>query len=103
MGVIKGKRNPLPAEAFVAVEEEVLEDCANLDSLFMKLCKWVNAAVLDYDPITKLWKILTMDGRKKLFELPRIYVMFKGEDPILFAERIKKAVELRQNTENTLR
>lgn len=104
MGVIKSKRNPLPAEAFVPIiEQEALEDFTNLDYLLTRLCEWVNAAVMDYDPITKLWKILTMDGSKRTFELPRIYIMFKGEDPSLFAQRVKKAMMLRENTENTLR
>ncbi|RZB40394.1 hypothetical protein BDFB_001449 [Asbolus verrucosus] len=103
LGLIKGVRNPLPAEAFIPVEEYKLDNIKNFDELFNNLCEWVNVAVMDYNPGTKLWKVLTLDGTRRIAELPRIYIMFKAEDPSIFAQRIKAAVDLRKHTETTLR
>ncbi|XP_044254832.1 dynein axonemal heavy chain 1-like isoform X2 [Tribolium madens] len=103
LGIVKGMRNPLPGEAFVPVESYVLEPFTRLNDLFANLGQWVNVAVQDYNTETKLWKILTLDGTRRSFELPRIYVMFKAEDPSVFARRIKAAVDLRRETEATLR
>lgn len=103
LGIVKGVRNPLPGEAFVPVESSELEPFTQLDELFANLCRWVNVAVMDYNPETKLWKIMTLDGTRREFELPRIYIMFKAEDPSIFAKRIKAAVDLRRETEATLR
>lgn len=103
LGVIKGVRNPLPGEAFVPVVSEVLDPFTKIEDLFTHLCQWVNVAVMDYDDDKKLWKIMTLDGTRRTFELPRIYVMFKAEDPDVFARRIKAAVDLRRVTEATLR
>ena len=101
--MIKGTRNPLPGEAFVPVEPHEIEHFTEVYDVFANLCQWVNVAVMDYDPETKLWKILTLDGTRRAAELPRIYVMFKAEDPANFAQRIRAAVENRRMAEATLR
>lgn len=64
---------------------------------------WVNVAVTDYDSDTKLWTVLTLDGRQKIYRLPRFYIMFYAEDPINFVNRIKAMLTLRAETENSIR
>lgn len=67
------------------------------------LYHWVNVAVTDYTRETKLWHVLTLDGLQRSFQVPRIYLMFKAEDPEIFANRIKAALEYRNITENNIR
>lgn len=95
--------NPLPAQAFVPVPPSTLDAIQDLSELFENLCEWINVAVTDYESETQLWKVLTMDGSRRTVYLPRIYIMFKAEDPELFALRIKSAVDMRKFTESKLR
>lgn len=64
---------------------------------------WLNAAVTDYNFNTKLWSVLTLDGSQRKFDLSRLNVMFKAEDPENFADRLKNAVQTRHKTENLIR
>lgn len=103
LGIINGVRYPLPATVFV---ERVMDkkwifdrDDNTLNNLF----GWFHAAVTDYDYERKLWTVLTLDGLKRTFFLPRIYVQFFGEDPRKFAKRIIAAVKGRQIAETSIR
>ncbi|KAL1506671.1 hypothetical protein ABEB36_005994 [Hypothenemus hampei] len=96
-GIIDGVRHPLPATAFVP-NPNITSQNKNLNQLF----QWMHVAVLDYLPKTNLWKIMTLDGLKRIFCLPKLFLMMKAEDPVQFAERIKAAVELRKKKEIVL-
>lgn len=100
-GILEGVRHPIPGEAFVPIPKSVRlpHGCDVLNWLY----KWVNVAVTDYDHNTKLWAVLTLDGELRAFKLPRIYVMFKAEDPWQFARRIRAALDLRNESENFIR
>lgn len=110
LGSIDGIRNPVPGEVFVERPDAVMalrnhspttneghED--NLDYLY----DWYNAAVTDYDPYTRLWSVFTLDGHKRTFHLPRIYIRFYAEDAKYSAKRIAKALEDRRKTEACIR
>lgn len=101
-GLIEDVRHPIPGEAFVPIvsKADIPDDVT--DSL-PYLFRWFNVAVTDYLPNEKLWQVLTLDGLQRPFKVPRIYLMFKAEDPFLFANRVKAAIELRNITENNIR
>ena len=60
-------------------------------------------AVIDYESCKKLWKVLSLDGEQRMFDIPRIYLRFKAEDPMVFACRVRAAIDLRQETEKCIR
>lgn len=95
-GLIDGVRYPLPGQAFVIINEEFEADDPDNWG-------WINVAVTNYDFDLKLWAILTLDGLQRQLQMPRVYVMFKAEDPVNFAQRLKDAVDLRYYTENSIR
>lgn len=103
LGIIHDVRYPLPAVVFVerVINEKWIfdRDANTLSNLF----GWFHAAVTDYDYERKLWTVLTLDGLKRKFLLPRIYVQFFGEDPKKFAKRIVAAVKARQIAEIRIR
>lgn len=73
------------------------------DKSLSNLFGWCHAAVTDYNTETKNWTVFTLDGLKRKFSLPRIYICFIGEDPRKFAQRVAAAVERRQIAEATIR
>ncbi|XP_043502299.1 dynein axonemal heavy chain 1-like [Polistes fuscatus] len=104
LGLIDDVRYPLPAMAFV--EKLIINEQRNdhlsdlqLDNLY----GWQLSAVTDYDSSKKLWTVLTLDGHKRTFLLPRIYVQFLAEDPKVFARRVAAAVRDRQRAETCIR
>nr|CAI5840362.1 unnamed protein product [Callosobruchus analis] len=97
-GVIDGVRYPLPGEAFL---ERASQNCE--EECLFDTYEWMNVAVTDYNFETKKWIVLTLDGLQRTFEVPRLYVMFKAEDPMNFAERVKAAIKLRYDSENLIR
>ncbi|KAF5270064.1 hypothetical protein FQA39_LY08476 [Lamprigera yunnana] len=101
-GVIEGVRHPIPGEAFVPVRKRPVVSESSVDYL-NHVYQWVNVAVTDFTPDDKLWHVLTLDGYQRTFQIPRIQLMFKAEDSRAFAERIKSAIELRNETENIIR
>lgn len=64
---------------------------------------WFHAAVMNYDNERRVWTVLTLDGLKRKFLLPRIYVRFFGEDPRKFAKRVAIAIKRRQIAEMSIR
>ncbi|XP_012056092.1 PREDICTED: dynein heavy chain 1, axonemal-like [Atta cephalotes] len=103
LGIINGIRYPLPATVFVEriIEKKWIFDRYNtkLNNLF----GWFHAAVTDYNNEQKLWTVLTLDGFKRKFLLPRIYIQFFGEDPRKFAKRVAAAIKQRQIAETSIR
>ncbi|KAF7272031.1 hypothetical protein GWI33_015147, partial [Rhynchophorus ferrugineus] len=100
-GIIDGVRYPHPGIAFVPNENvnEENRDTFSIDDLY----HWVDVAVEDYDSSSKCWRVMTLDGLKRKFSLPKVSFMFKAEDPISFAERIKSAIALRKRSEEIIR
>ncbi|XP_023289892.1 dynein heavy chain 1, axonemal [Orussus abietinus] len=105
LGTIDGVRHPLPATVFVEkplIEEEDKEEDKEAHPLD-KHFEWCYAAVTDFDAGTKLWSVLTLDGFKRVFRVPRIYIRFFAEDPRTHAKRIKAALDQRRKAEACIR
>lgn len=100
-GIIDGVRHPLPGTAFVPNAEITKENQS--DYTIDQLYHWINIAVMDYEPKTKLWKVMTLDGYKRIFCLPKIFLMMKAEDPVNFGNRICAAIALRKRSEEIIR
>jgi len=106
LGIINDIRYPLPAMVFV---ERIIEKKYNNKWIFDRynilnnLFGWFHAAVTDYNNEQKLWTVLTLDGFKRKFLLPRIYIQFFGEDPRKFAKRVAAAIKQRQIAETSIR
>ncbi|XP_030766886.1 dynein heavy chain 1, axonemal-like isoform X2 [Sitophilus oryzae] len=100
-GVIDGIRHPLPGTAFVPNENltDKNREAFSLDELY----HWVDVAISDYNYETKCWHVTTLDGFKRTFELPKVYLTFKAEDPVHFGDRIIAAINLRKKTEEIIR
>lgn len=60
-------------------------------------------AVTAYIPERQLFRVLTLDGLQRPFNVPRIYLYFKAENPASYATRVKAAVDLRNETENRIK
>ncbi|GJQ83086.1 DNAH1, partial [Trypoxylus dichotomus] len=101
-GIIDGISHPIPGEAFIPISEKTIVPTNPVEPLNY-LYVWTNVAVLEYIEDKNVYKILTLDGLQRTFKIPRIYLMFKAEDPMIFAQRIKFAVDLRNRTESTIR
>ncbi|ENN82566.1 hypothetical protein YQE_01060, partial [Dendroctonus ponderosae] len=100
-GIIDGIRHPLPATAFIPNSEVNEENRSSFD--LDRLFHWVHVAALDYQPKEKLWKVMTLDGLKRTFFLPKLLLMMKAEDPVNFANRIISAIALRKKCEEVIR
>ncbi|XP_053976512.1 dynein axonemal heavy chain 1-like [Hylaeus volcanicus] len=103
LGVIDGERYPLPATVFVPRFQEEDERFQHIDDLTGHLFSWHNAAVTNYDYRKKLWTVLTLDGRKRKYFIPRIYIRFYAEDPRIFAKRVAVAIENRRIAEASIK
>ncbi|KAG7197921.1 hypothetical protein KM043_016158 [Ampulex compressa] len=99
LGVIDGVRYPLPATAFVNKYEGEKRKWDHSDSHFV----WCHVAVTDYDSGNKLWTVLTLNGDKRKYLLPRIYIRFFAEDPTIFAKRVRAALEHRQYAQSSIK
>lgn len=101
--MVNGVRYPLPATVFIekAVQKNKIFD--RNDKTLNNLFGWIQAAVTDYNSEKKVWTVFTLDGLKREFLLPRIYIRFHGEDPRKFTQRIANAVKRRQIAEATIR
>ncbi|XP_044749962.1 dynein axonemal heavy chain 1-like [Coccinella septempunctata] len=95
-GVVEGVRHPIPGKAFLKIQDP-------METSKEQNYDWINVAVTDYLPESQLWSVLTLDGSQRTFNLPRIYIMFSAENPMIFGERIKAAVDLRNQVEDTIR
>ncbi|KAK2581762.1 hypothetical protein KPH14_002241 [Odynerus spinipes] len=102
MGLLDGVRYPLPAMSFV---EKIATDERNhsSDIELNNLYGWHLSAVTNYDSRKELWTILTLDGHKRTFVLPRIYIRFFAEDAKVFARRVATAVKGRRIAETCIR
>lgn len=108
LGEINGVCHPVPARAFVPLKD-VEPETTYLMTLGEKQGKqdlpvfgWVHSAVMGYDPATKLYQVVITRNNLE-HQLPRIYVLFRAEDPQIFAARLKDAVDRRKEVENAIR
>lgn len=101
--MINGVRHPLPAIVFVEKDGHKQQTFNLHDKSLSNLFGWFYAAITDYDKERKLWSVLTLDGLKRKFFLPRIYIRFLGEDPRKFAQRVAAAVKERRIAEISIR
>ncbi|XP_076227651.1 dynein axonemal heavy chain 1-like [Nomia melanderi] len=103
LGTINGKRSPLPATVFVPRFQEDDRKFDKADHMLENLFSWYNAAVTGYDYHTKLWSVITLDGKKRKYSIPRIYIRFYAEDPRIFAKRMAAAIESRRIAEASIK
>ncbi|XP_060831781.1 dynein axonemal heavy chain 1-like [Bombus pascuorum] len=103
LGVIDGTRYPLPATVFVPRFRSEDETFSLEDNRLNNLFAWTNAAVTHYDRERKLWTVLTLDGRKRKFKIPRIYIRLFAEDPRIYAKRVAAAIEHRRIAEASIK
>lgn len=62
--------------------------------------EWRQVNIVRYNETTHKWHVVESGT---IYEIPRIYLMFITEDQMKFAERLKRAVQLRENSECYLR
>lgn len=62
-----------------------------------------SVAVGDFDPQTQRWAVITLDKEKQIYRVPRVYVLFKAENPKIFAERLRDAVASRNSVQRELK
>lgn len=103
-GIVDGVLHPIPGEAYLPCVTEDPENAKeNIMVRLNHVYEWLNVAVTDYSPETRLWHVLTLDGLQRTFQIPRIYVMFKAEDPEIFGQRIKAALDERERVQQLIR
>ncbi|XP_041969812.1 dynein axonemal heavy chain 1-like [Aricia agestis] len=103
LGVIEGEQYPCPGVAFLPRLKEKAVPAGDVIQILNNLYEWTNVAVFSYSQQTDRWHVMTLDGSKRRFDIPRIRLMFKAEDPETFARRVQFAVQLRDEVENNLR
>ncbi|XP_075163776.1 sterile affecting ciliogenesis [Haematobia irritans] len=79
-------RYPLPAKAYLPANQSLMEYA------------WQNAAVSDYNRKTEKWSVRIL-ANDFVYQVPRIQIMFRAENPWLFVKRVKQAVEDRNKAE----
>lgn len=108
LGVIDGKQYPIPAEALIEISEEKLkkmEKSTTKKNDKNALFGWQLVAVFSYTENfgTRHWKVMTLDGEKRTYILPRLYFRFLAEDPRIFTQRIVAAISERARTVTSLK
>ncbi|KAG7304692.1 hypothetical protein JYU34_010038 [Plutella xylostella] len=105
LGLIEGEQHPCPGLAYIPRDETKTKKIYGGDKIqiFNNIYDWTNAAVFSFDKITDKWHIMALDGTKRRFDIPRIRLMFKADDPETFVQRIKFAVDHRNEVENNIR
>ncbi|CAH0718440.1 unnamed protein product, partial [Brenthis ino] len=104
LGLIEGEQYPCPGLAFIPKQDgKSTKPSTDLIQILNNLYEWTNVAAFSFDKNTEKWEVMALDGSKRRFNIPRIRLMFKADDPDTFAERVKFAVNLRKEVENNLR
>lgn len=102
-GLIDGVRHPMPGEAYLPVNKTPSKTWKDAEEILSTLYVWTDVAVTEYNPTKKLFSVITLDGFQRPYKVPRIYIMFKADDPRVFAERVKNAVSTRAKVENHIK
>ncbi|XP_050357868.1 dynein axonemal heavy chain 1-like [Nymphalis io] len=104
LGNIEGEQYPCPGLAFIPKQDgKSNKPATDIIQILNNLYEWTNVAAFSYDKNTDKWVVMALDGSKRYFNIPRIRLMFKADDPDTFAERVKFAVNLRKEVENNFR
>ncbi|XP_077969677.1 dynein axonemal heavy chain 1-like isoform X2 [Styela clava] len=118
-------RKPVPGKALLPTEDKVKPVDPKDPSI---MYKWVNVGVLDYDPDSELWLVQKINDEGRIIDsngnpivnggikksggrihvlgqywIPRVRLMFRAEDPHVFAHRVAEAYRLRKHTEGLIR
>ncbi|KOB77796.1 putative dynein, axonemal, heavy polypeptide 1, partial [Operophtera brumata] len=101
---IKGEQYPCPGLAFIPKGEGKPSKGGSGDFIqtLNNLYEWTNVAAFSFDKSTETWEVMALDGSKRRFNIPRIRLMFKADDPETFAQRVRFACDLRREIENNL-
>ncbi|KAL8212349.1 UNVERIFIED_CONTAM: Dynein heavy chain 1, axonemal, partial [Gekko kuhli] len=126
LGVEPGSqdRKPVPGKALLPTDDVLGHEDPRSQKL---IYKWINVGVLDYDEEAKLYLVhktnpwglvrdrkgrpvlnggITAKGRAPLmpcqYWVPRVCLLFLGEDPRVFAQRVIAANDLRKKTQALL-
>lgn len=90
LGEVEGEENyPLPAKAFLPYNKGLMQ------------YKWQNAAITTYNSNTHKWTVLILED-ECVYEVPKIQIMFLAEDPFIFKERLKHAIQMRNQAEHLI-
>uniref|UniRef100_A0A1A9VTS0 Dynein heavy chain linker domain-containing protein n=1 Tax=Glossina austeni TaxID=7395 RepID=A0A1A9VTS0_GLOAU len=84
-----GEFYPLPAKAFLPVKQSLID------------YQWQFAAIQGYDDDTGKWTAMNLSD-EHVYEIPKVQVMFMAENPYVFVERLKKAVQIRNDAETVI-
>lgn len=104
---INGKILPLPGIAFLPLLSTLestldLKTCSTNKSDLTAFYEWQHVAVYNYNHISNKWYIKDIKHNNS-YNVPRIYLMFLAESPMNFAQRIMKAIKLRDECERNLK
>ncbi|XP_045539469.1 dynein axonemal heavy chain 1 [Papilio machaon] len=103
LGNIEGELYPCPGLAFLPKEEGANRGPGDIIQMLNNLYEWTNVAIYSFDNLTDKWEVMALDGSKRRFNIPRIRLMFKADDPETFAQRVKFAIDFRNEVENNIR
>ncbi|KAK3917290.1 Dynein heavy chain 1, axonemal [Frankliniella fusca] len=98
LGEVGGEQRPVPVEAYVPESSQAGPGPGAQGGLRYR---WVDAGAVAFDPERRLWTVV--DAAKREHLLPRLYVRFRAEDPVLFSQRIKEAAQMREECEVAIR
>ncbi|KAM7354514.1 sterile affecting ciliogenesis [Cochliomyia hominivorax] len=84
-----GERYPLPAKAYLPVQQSLLQ------------YKWQNAAIISFDATKDKWQAMVL-ADENLYEVPKIQIMFMAENSFTFIERLKQANKMRNEAETLI-
>lgn len=102
LGLLNGKRHPVPAKAFLPnfMQTDTLyeEETDRLNNAY----KWTMVTVRDYDETCDRWLITDLEVERS-YRIPRLFMMFFAEDPMLFVKRTQYAMAGRLNSEKFIK
>lgn len=102
LGMLDGKRHPVPAIAFLpnVMQTNILYE--NETDRRNNTYKWTMVTVLDYDSASARWLITDLES-EKTHRIPRLFMMFLAESPMLFVKRTQHAMASRLNAEKYIK
>ncbi|XP_063366022.1 dynein axonemal heavy chain 1-like [Cydia amplana] len=103
LGMIEGEQHPCPALAFIPKLDGKTKTTGDLIHVLNNIYDWINVAAYSYNETTMTWHVMALDGSKRRYDIPRIRLMFKADDPETFVMRVQFAIDLRNEVDNNLR
>uniref|UniRef100_A0A1I8Q927 Dynein heavy chain linker domain-containing protein n=1 Tax=Stomoxys calcitrans TaxID=35570 RepID=A0A1I8Q927_STOCA len=83
------QRYPLPAKAFLPINQSLME------------YEWQDAAISGYEGGSGKWSAMVL-ADERVYQVPKIQIMFLAENPWTFVKRLKLAVAARNKAETLL-